>query len=115
MSALAPLRHPPLTAAAHWFIDFSSFLAGLRTALYVYALSTHFLDSFSVGCSVPELLVLCSLECRGLLGCRSSGGVDWPYSSKPQHSTLPVFVMPQVWLLPALTLSKVPAGGVDWP
>jgi hypothetical protein len=51
------------------------------------------------------------------------GGMDWPNSGyvpvlvvpAPQHSTLPLLFTPQVWPLPALKLSNVPLGGVDWP
>jgi hypothetical protein len=28
---------------------------------------------------------------------------------------LPVLVVPQVWALPAFTVSKIPSGGEDWP
>ena len=45
----------------------------------------------------------------------SSGGVDSPYQSSPQHCTLPEESMPQVWPSPALTLSKVPSGGLARP
>ena len=38
--------------------------------------------------------------------------MDWPLLSFPQHSTLPLLVTPQVWLPPALTLWRVPDGGV---
>ena len=43
------------------------------------------------------------------------GGVDWPYSFHPQHSTLPVLFTPQLWEPPALTPLKLPLGEVDWP
>ena len=39
----------------------------------------------------------------------------WPNSSQPQQATEPLFLTPQVWIAPALTETKVPAGGVAWP
>ena len=44
-----------------------------------------------------------------------SGGVARPYSSLPQQATEPSLLTPQVWLDPALTETKEPAGGVAWP
>ena len=44
-----------------------------------------------------------------------AGGEDSPYSLLPQHSPLPSFRNPQVWLVPAMTDAKVPSGGEDSP
>jgi hypothetical protein len=42
------------------------------------------------------------------VGGQRSGGLDWPSSFEPQHSTLPDVVRPQVWFPPALTVAKIP-------
>ena len=46
---------------------------------------------------------------------RTAGGVARPYSLSPQQATEPSLLNPQVCSIPALTESKEPAGGVDWP
>ena len=43
------------------------------------------------------------------------GGVAWPLSSSPQHSTEPSAFTPQVYEDPALTEANSPDGGVAWP
>ena len=45
----------------------------------------------------------------------SSGGVDWPRSSAPQHSTSADVVTPQLWSPPALTFKNKTDGGLDLP
>ena len=50
-----------------------------------------------------------------ILGGGSKGGLDWPAQSLPQHSTMPAVVTPQLWAVPALTVSKLPDGELDWP
>jgi hypothetical protein len=41
------------------------------------------------------------------------GTVDSPSSFSPQQAASPFALTPQVWLPPALTALKLPAGGVD--
>jgi hypothetical protein len=40
------------------------------------------------------------------VGGQSSGGLDWPSESEPQHSTLAAVQRPQVYSSPALTVSQ---------
>ena len=40
-----------------------------------------------------------------------SGGEDSPYSSSPQHLTVPSVLTPQVWCTPALTEANAPSDG----
>ena len=46
-----------------------------------------------------------------------AGSAGWPrrWLLSPQQTAVPFVLIPQVWSAPALTVVKVPAGGVAWP
>jgi hypothetical protein len=43
------------------------------------------------------------------------GGVAWPKELSPQHSAAPSARTAHESFSPALTATKLPSGGVDWP
>ena len=62
-----------------------------------------------------QALVRRCIQFPGPTAVYGTGGVAWPSSSRPQQTTVPPNLVPQVWWSPAPTAANAPPGGEACP